>query len=83
MLVNSWDGYLLTSKVSQRNLDEITFLVIWRVQLLGSLDVMCESRVRGRGPDPPPPLKNHKNIGFLSKTKKNNNAPFLLLRGSF
>ena len=29
---------------------------------------MCGSRGETGGPDPPPPLKNHKNIGFLSNS---------------
>ena len=29
---------------------------------------MCGSRGGTGGPDPPPPLKNHKNIWFLSNT---------------
>ena len=35
--------------------------------LIGGVN-MCGSRGGTGGPDPPPPMKNHKNIGFSSNT---------------
>ena len=43
-------------------------VIIYTKHSLQPTNFMCGSRGGTGGPDPPPPLKNHKNIGSLSNT---------------